>query len=229
MEEIDIVSIYKKVLDGKLKRFPPETWNPYKSGFDTAHRLFHYVVTEKLKWGREEFCKNINLQLIRKHKLNGGLQGLYNNNIFPYISKSFPEWNIEPWELWKSRVPKDFWTEESTKRAIKWMIEKKLKWTYEDILENLSTTTFKNNNLEGMLQSEFEHSPYLATKHAYPEKDWSIMYEKKGYSLTLSEANKIRNIIREEKITQKEIANRLKVSTATISMVMNDKVWKPNK
>lgn len=222
-EPIDIVSIYEKVLTNTLRRFPPETWNPYKSGYDNAKRALRYLILEKLKWDRETFCKNINLNIIHTYKLRGAFQGLYDNNIFPFISNAFPDWELSPWELKGSRVPAEFWTPETTAESIRWMIEKQMTWDYETTLENLSLQTFKVNNLEGMLQAHFSHSPYLAIKHAYPEKDWEHLQERKGHKLTNEQVVEIIRL-KNEGVKQNKIAKQFNLSPANVSLIVNGKL-----
>jgi hypothetical protein len=223
-KEFDMISIYKSVLNGKLKRFPPETWNPYKSGYDNAHRSLRYLVFELLKWDRQTFCENMNLQIIRKYKLNGAFSGVYKRNIYPYISASFPEWELKPWEIKKSRVPANYWNEETTREAIRWLVEKRLKWDKETVINELSATVFKNHNLEGMLQSEFQHSPYQAICHAYPDENWSLMDEKKGYKLTPSQTEELREMYRSNQYTQVQIAKHFNLSPSNVSLIVNDKL-----
>lgn len=225
-KNIDMISIYQSVLNGKLGRFPPETWNPYKSGYDNAYRAFRYLVFELLKWDRETFCKQINLEVIRKYKLIGAFSGLYDRTMFPFISDSFPEWEIKPWELEKSRVPKSYWNEETTREAVRWLIEDRLKWDKEKIINELSATIFKEHNLEGMLQSEFEHSPYQAIFHAYPDEDWSLKKELRGYKLTREKTEEIRKMYGTGKYTQRQIAEHFGLSTANVCLIVNDKLRK---
>ena len=50
------------------------------------------------------------------------------------------------------------------------MIEDVLKWSEEELLKKLSTKTFKDNKLIGMLDQVFDGSPYAAINNAYPGK-----------------------------------------------------------
>lgn len=50
------------------------------------------------------------------------------------------------------------------------MIEDVLKWSEEELLKKLSTKTFYDNGLRGMLARVFDGSPYAAINNAYPGK-----------------------------------------------------------
>jgi transcription initiation factor IIE alpha subunit len=70
--------------------------------------------------------------------------------------------------------PRYFWNKpesiEYAKDITKYLIEKKLKWTDDEIKEKLNNLTFKDNNLIGMLQILFNNSPFQAFNNAYPDK-----------------------------------------------------------
>lgn len=222
-KEFDMISIYKSVLNGHLKRFPPETWNPFKSGYDHAHRSFRYLILELLKWEREDFCRNINMKTIQKYRLNGAFSGLYERNIYPFVTASFPEWEIKPWELEKSRVPKNYWNEETAREAVRWLIEEKLNWNKGQVERNLSASIFEKYNLGGLLQLMFQRSPYLAVSNAYPDQDWSMKKELRGYRLTNEETEKIREMHDSGEYSQRYIAKEFGLSPANVCLIVNNK------
>lgn len=224
MKQDDIYAVYQNILNGTLKRFPPETWNPYMSGYDNSQRAFRYLVYEILKWDREIFVKNINREIIKKYKLTGALGGLYDKVIYNFAKATFPDWDIKAWELILSYVPKGFWTPDTTREAIIWMIEEKLQWDYNEVLNNISTAVFIQYNLHGMLKACFENSIYLAIKHAFPNQDWEYVKERKGKVITFSIAEEIRECANNSHKKQSEIAKDFGVSPGLISMIVNDKI-----
>lgn len=186
----DIISTYLKVLQGNLRRFPPETWNPHKGGRDNAYRAFRYLILELLKWDRATFVKLISRRVIKQYCLNGALIGVFNKNIYDFARFSFPEWKIKAWELESTYVPNDFWTPETAKEAFLWLLKDKLKWSYAQTLNNISVSTFMDNNLHGLLKIKFNNSPYTALKFVMPEKDWELVKARKGHPLTFELAEK---------------------------------------
>lgn len=132
----DIVEIYKQLLSGARNRFPPETWQPYKGGYDNFRRCFRFLVNEELKLEKKDF-KNIQRIFFTKYKLRGALQQLYNDNIYDAICYALPDINLKPWELKQS--PRDTWNTDTGKEAIRWLFNEELKWSKEDILTNVSS------------------------------------------------------------------------------------------
>ena len=65
---------------------------------------------------------------------------------------------------------------ENAKNVTKTLIERVLKWTYEDIRNKLTLNTFKKYSVFGMLIKVFNGSTYLAIDNAYPGKfkQWEL-------------------------------------------------------
>ena len=59
---------------------------------------------------------------------------------------------------------------ENAKNVTKTLIERVLKWTYEDIRNKLTLNIFKKFSVLSMLVKVFNGSPYLAIENAYPGK-----------------------------------------------------------
>ena len=66
------------------------------------------------------------------------------------------------------------WTDEKVTEAVKWLIEEKLKWSEEDVINKMSASVFREYNLDGMLQKHCNHSPLKALQIAYPGKYTSL-------------------------------------------------------
>ena len=70
--------------------------------------------------------------------------------------------------------PEGFWNGMHGKlnaiQIIKYLLTTKMKYSDEDIKNNLSEGTFSSNKLGDMLQTIFEGNPYLAIKAAFPNK-----------------------------------------------------------
>lgn len=223
--ENSIVSIYLEVLTGKRSRFPLDTWSRSPEGKLNAQQLLRYLILEKLSWNRETLCQTFNLSLLKEYKLDRALQKAYKNIIFPYVSESFPEWELNPWELQKSRVPVGFWTEEHTAKATRWLFTQKLKWSYEQISNNVSGSTFQRNNLGGMLQLVFHNNACAAVEHAFPEYDWTYLRERAGYKITPGQSKTIQFLSQTRKYSHRDLAKLFNVSPGAITYVLNVKQY----
>lgn len=215
--------MYEAVLNNELSRFPLSTWD-HSDSKDTLIKLTRYLVLDKFKWNRNQFCENFCLTIIAKYKLNGGFGKLYQRNIYPYITDCFPEWEIKEWELKKSRVPVNFWDEDNAISACKWLIEEKLKWSLDEVSKNISNTIFRNNNLDGMLRTLKLPITELITK-AYPDHDWTYLKERQGYKITSKQANEIRKMY-QEGYNQRELSRKYKCNPVTIFNIVHNKTFK---
>ncbi|MNW54649.1 hypothetical protein D3C74_322590 [compost metagenome] len=81
--EVTIIDVYVGILDGKFKRFPNETWNPHKMGYDNFLRCIKYLF-EKLNLSRDDL-KVITKSFFTKYKLRGALQELFNDSPYQAI------------------------------------------------------------------------------------------------------------------------------------------------
>ncbi|MFF0828908.1 DUF4046 domain-containing protein [Brevibacillus sp. NPDC003359] len=173
---MSIIDIYEKVLAGKLKQFPKYTWAIDNGGLDNIKTCMRYLILEKMKWKREQLLENASEEFFANCKLRGGCCRIFKTNTpFLALDHSFPEWNLKRWEF--KNLAFDEWTEEDKKDALRWLIEEKLKWSYEDIIENLSVRTFRDYGLVDFL-GFFKYSPVRAMKYLYPDLDWKLLQEK---------------------------------------------------
>lgn len=81
---------------------------------------------------------------------------------------------FQEWEIFKM----DVWTEEKAIKAVKWLIEQKLKWSNEQIQEYLTASVFQKNHLGGLLKNYCNNSPLKAINIAYPGRFKSLKYSR---------------------------------------------------
>ena len=110
--------------------------------------------------------KRINARLIQKY---AGSKILAEAGVYELILL-VTKVDVKQWQVTKMNV----WTEDKVKEAVKWLIEEKLKWTYDDVVEKISAKTFSNNGLSGMLQKYCNHSPLKALQIAYPNTYYKL-------------------------------------------------------
>lgn len=114
--------------------------------------------------------KNINnkllLNIFKKYKVTM-IGFIYSGETYNLINTLYPNL-FKIWEYQK--VPKEYWSIETGKEAVIWLLEKKLKWTDADIIQKYNYSVYTKNGLAGMLNTIFECSPYKAIDAAYPGK-----------------------------------------------------------
>lgn len=87
---------------------------------------------------------------------------------------SATEDRFQEWEILKM----DAWTAKKATKAVRWLIEDKLKWSDKQIQENLTASVFQANHLGGLLKNYCNNSPIKAINLAYPGKFKSLKYSK---------------------------------------------------
>lgn len=173
----DVINVYEDVLKGKTKIFPHYFWGG-EEGKRKGIRVFKYLIEEKLNLSDEEI-KTISLKFFVKYKLSGMIIQCFNNSPSQVIMKSYPN-RFKIWEL--SRVPLNYWNEKTAKEAIKYLIEEKLKWSRNDILNKLEKNVILENGYGSPLQI-FNNSCSKAIMEVYPDtfKPWEFKVTYKGF------------------------------------------------
>lgn len=106
----------------------------------------------------------------RKITHNHGSKALkYSGGVYELVLM-VAEVDVKEWQLVKTSV----WTEEKAIKAVKWLIEERLKWTKEEVIENISVKIFYENDLGGLLTKYCDHSPLKALQIAYPGEYTSL-------------------------------------------------------
>ena len=111
--------------------------------------------------------KKLSEKTFKDNKLGGMLTRVFANSPYAAINNAYPG-KYKPWQF--EHVPKSYWTKERAVEATIWLIEEKLKWSEDTLLENLSARIFIKNGLGGMLVGVFDCSPYAAIDNSYPGK-----------------------------------------------------------
>ena len=145
----------------ELPSVPKKIWN-----VETAREATIWLIEEKLKWSDDDIKKKLSANTFIKNSLTS-IISLFNGSPYLAIENAYPG-KFKPWEV--ARVSKKFWNMETAREATIWLIEEKLKWSDDDIKQNLSLKIFKENSLVGMLNVLFNGSPYLAIENAYSGK-----------------------------------------------------------
>lgn len=125
------------------------------------------VQKEKINVKSIEELRKIDVKLIEKY---GGTKPLvYSGGLYQLILL-VAKIDVKEWQVVKVR----YWTKEKIIKAVKWMIEEKLMWSEEEVVEKISVNVFREYNLDGMLQKHCNHSPLKALQIVYPGKYTSL-------------------------------------------------------
>ena len=148
IDDIDIIEMYKEILNGTRKKFVNGTWQR-PDAISNAIKVTKYLIEEKLKLTDEELKEQLSAKLLKDNKLGGMLYCCFGESPYLAINTTYPN-KFKEWEF--KRTPNDFWNKEKGIEATKWLIEEKLKLTDKELKEQLSVNLFKDNNLYSMLQ-----------------------------------------------------------------------------
>lgn len=196
-EILDDIQTYELVLKGKIKYFPKGFWaKPWS--YESSANITRYLLEKKLKLNIEDIPKVISTKTFRENKLGAMLEMLYNASPIAAIDNAYPN-RFKPWEF--KNKSNSFWIKDTNniKYAMRWLIEEKLKWSRQDIIDNYCSETLRYNCLRGIL-NHYNH--YDALNIAYPGefKPWELRRVDTGY---WKDKNNIKNAMRwliEEKL-----------------------------
>jgi len=114
------------------------------------------------------------------------------------------------------QFPLCFWEKpnslQSAKEITIYLFEEILKWSNEDILNNLCQKNFKENKLGGMIAALFDWSVFRAIDNAYPGKfkEWEIRNTPRNFWNTTTAKEALKWVLEEKlKYTDKEILKNL--------------------
>lgn len=137
-----------------------------------------WLIDEKLKWNIQDIKDNFNRDLLSDYGL-GTLTNYYNASC-DVINEIYSE-EINCWELKKSSVPANFWKSKDNRvRAIRWMIEEKLKFTKKQIIYELSMAHFAECKLTTLVCDYYNKSIRRAIVEAYENEimPWEYAYHR---------------------------------------------------
>lgn len=116
---------------------------------------------ENIHRDHKKFAKIISADLYEKYgvqKAVYAMGGLYNIVNYTYPGR------YKPWDLNKIAVV----TDDIVIAATKWLIEERLKWSFDDVCNNLTAKTFYDYGIGNVLCKGCRHSPIIALEKAYP-------------------------------------------------------------
>ncbi|MEC0033308.1 hypothetical protein P4L29_02470 [Bacillus cereus] len=205
MNSIKIEQIYQEILDGKRKRFPPNTWNE-DINFDLSIRVTKYLIEHVLQWDLDDIREGWNQKLIQKMKLATVLSK-YNSSPYAMLNDAFPNY-IKEWEL--GMTPVNFWIKPKALEALRWTIEEKEQLTDEQLLSVYSEKWLKKHKLNSPCGMYWNGSPYAYLNALYPNqfKEWQLSVVPRNF-WTKQKALEILQwtIEKEEQLTDEQLLN----------------------
>jgi hypothetical protein len=146
-----------------------------ESGLELAREATLCMIEEKEKIPFHDIPEKVTQRTFTDNGLSGMLSRAFNSSPYLAVDNAYPE-RFKKWEFEQKRM----WQGESglelAREATLWMIEEKEKRPFHEIPKKVTTKTFQENGLSGMLSHAFNDSPYLAIDNAYPGrfKKWEF-------------------------------------------------------
>ncbi|EEM80251.1 DUF4046 domain-containing protein [Bacillus thuringiensis] len=205
----NIEQIYQEILDGKRRRFPPNTWSDDQDN-NLARRVIKYLIENVLKWDEKKIISDWKEKLIIKYKLGGLLSVKYNGSPYAMINDVYPDY-FKEWVF--KMTPKNYWTKETALEALKWTIEEKEKLTDNELLEVYSCYWLSNHKLNSPCRIFWKGIPYIMINELYPNrfKEWEFK-KTRSNSWTRKKALKALKWVIEEKEQMDNQQIRIKIS-----------------
>lgn len=198
----NIIAIYESILSGERKQFPHHTWSTDKDGYHTFKKLFRYLVLDKLQLTREQTLEVLERKFIKKWKLDGGANILFDNSSLKALQYAFPEWEVKPWDA-ALTFKRDFWrTEQHRIDAVRSIVLDERQWNREEALKHLGIRFLQENKI-GALTQYYASVSELFIK-AFPE--WHFTEEllrKNRYHKISGEKSNINRLSTNEVIAMK--------------------------
>lgn len=142
----------------KLQTPPAKYWNEKRA-------------IEATKWLIKEYNLDTNTlhktltdKMFYENNLGTLFRDYYKFSIHRAVNTVLPN-KFKAWEF--NRVPRNYWNLDTSREATKWLVEEVLKLNKDTAFKYLRIQDFIDNNLGGMLTSQFNGSVYLALKNAY--------------------------------------------------------------
>lgn len=147
--------------------------NSYWKEEPTVIEAIKWLVEEKLKWDDIDMMRKLNIEVFNDNRLMRMLKYVYNYSPYEAINSAYPN-KFKPWQfdkIWQfKKNPRNYWSVDTGIEAIRWLIDEKLRWNEETILNSLNKKFLRKNKLGDMVNIIFNGSELEAINSAYPNK-----------------------------------------------------------
>ena len=179
-----IFSLIEEAYPGEFKPWEFEKLSVEKLYWDKKeNRLsaLKWLIEDTLKLNEKNVAKKVNAKDFIENGLSTLFTKEYSSSIYRAINELYPN-KFRVWEV--SIVEDGYWeNRDNVEEAVKWMLEEKLKWSKEDIIENLTQKTFARFGLSGLISNNFNGQPWKLLDIAYPGefKPWELKKTSVGF------------------------------------------------
>lgn len=119
--------------------------------YDTALAAVRWLLQDRLAWDAETIKANLSYETFTEHGLNGILGKHFGHSPFQALDAVFPG-QFHPWEL--TVVPQRFWTDETVKQAMHWLIDEQLEIPRRLAPYVVKTETLKTYGIAGLIGNQ---------------------------------------------------------------------------
>lgn len=170
---------------------------------ETAIEATKWLIEEKLKWDDDQILKCLSNSVFAKYGLLGIITHVYNGSVYTLIEDTYPG-RFKPWEF--VHTPNGYWTKETAREALRWLIQDKLRMDDEDIKKNYNYNLLREHKLDGMCRAVYNKRPFDALNDLYPGrfKPWELSQIPKGYWSTVTAKEALTWLVKEKLDCNKE-------------------------
>lgn len=146
--KLEDIEIYELLLQGQILCFPSGFWisRSQEEAKEIAIKLLRFLFEEKLKLNKEEIKTIVSKKFLTKYRLHTASK-LFGRSAIKYVMGCYPL-EYESWQFKNDKVPQSYWTnEENRVNALKYLFKVELKWSIEDVKEELCWSVLEDNGL----------------------------------------------------------------------------------
>lgn len=163
------------------ERIPQGFWTIKENRVEAVR----WLIEDKLKWSLEEVKEKFSRDILQAYGMLTILT-YHHGNIFGIVNELY-KGMVLPWEVSKSEVNIGFWNiRENRIMAIRWLAIDKLKFSRNEIINDLTLAHFYNNQLGTLICNYYNKSINKAILEGFESEimPWELRY----YRLSIEEA-----------------------------------------
>lgn len=162
---LDPSEAYLLVLNGYASGFPYHYWEEGEISIERANMCIRYLIENVLNWSVNDVYQKFDYTIFHKHSLKNMLKICFNDKYFDAIDSAYPN-TYKPW-LFKT-APRNFWTKETFREALRWTIEDKLNLSKDVVPKVVCESFMREHSLLTGFQKIHNSSTYGAIDDLYP-------------------------------------------------------------
>lgn len=170
----DPVEIYRDVLSGRLRQFPPGMWTG-PDALSAAAVVTRYMVEVLCRVAPQDAPQRISSADFKRWCLQGAFITLFRSSPAAALANAYPD-AFHPWQLARP----GFWHGSENRTlgpvATRWLVEEVLAAPVDEAPAYVQAEHFDRHGLGGMLDAIYKNSPAAALEDAYPGRfrPWAL-------------------------------------------------------